>query len=138
MILLVRDADFMTHLARYAALDICLDPLGYNGTTTTCEALWMGVPTISLRGQQHAARVGASLLSSVGLNTLVCETENAYVDTALALANDLPRLAAMRNTMRARLETSPLLDGKDLAAAIESAYRDIWMRWCNAQTEAQA
>ena len=138
VILLVRDADFMTHLARYAALDICLDPLGYNGTTTTCEALWMGVPTISLRGHQHAARVGASLLSSVGLNTLVCETENAYVDTALALANDLPRLAAMRNTMRARLETSPLLDGKGLADVIENAYRAIWTRWCNAQTEARA
>lgn len=116
------------HLALYSRIDIALDSFPYNGTTTTCEALWMGVPVIALRGERHAGRVGASLLSAAGLEELVAESEDDYVARAQALAEDLPRLASLRQALRRRLEDSPLCDAAALARAVEAAYRGMWQR----------
>jgi predicted O-linked N-acetylglucosamine transferase (SPINDLY family) len=121
------------HLARYRDAHIGLDTFPYNGTTTTCEALWMGVPVVTLRGERHAGRVGASLLEAIGLGSLVAEDAAAYVEGAVALAEDPARLAELGATMRERLGASPHLDSESLARAIEDAYRDGWRRWCAAR-----
>ncbi|MDB5294203.1 MAG: domain/SEC-C motif domain protein, partial [Phycisphaerales bacterium] len=134
--LLGREPDPAAHLAAYAKVDLMLDPFPYNGTTTTCEALWMGVPVIALAGTRHAGRVGASLLTAAGLPELVAPTLEAYARTAVVLARDVPRLAHLRRTLRGRLAASPLMDEAGFAAKVEGAYRDMWRRWCAARTEA--
>jgi protein O-GlcNAc transferase len=119
------------HFARYGDVDIALDPFPYNGHTTSCEAIWMGVPVISLRGDRHAARVGASLLTAVGLPALIAETPDDYVAIAAGLAANLDWLAALRAGMRERVRASPVCDGAGLARAIEDAYRTVWQQWCS-------
>jgi predicted O-linked N-acetylglucosamine transferase (SPINDLY family) len=121
------------HLASYSRVDIALDTFPYHGTTTTCEALWMGVPVITLAGQTHVSRVGVSLLSHVGLPELVAESPADYVRLATELASDLPRLAALRRTLRPRMAASPLTDAPRFARAIEAAYREMWREWCAQQ-----
>jgi protein O-GlcNAc transferase len=122
------------HLALYDKVDIALDPFTYNGTTTTCEALWMGVPVVTLHGDRHAGRVGASLLTAVGLEGMIAETPEEYVATAAALAQDLDRLENLRRGLRARVAASPLCDAVGFARAMEAAYRTIWRRWCEARS----
>ena len=90
------------HLALYGRLDIALDPLAYNGTATTAEALWMGVPVVTLRGNRHAGRVGASLLTHVGLRDLIADSVDNYVETAVALGSDPARLSELRRSLRPR------------------------------------
>jgi tetratricopeptide (TPR) repeat protein len=121
------------HLAEYARVDIALDPLAYNGTATTCEALWMGVPVVTQRGERHAARVGASILSTVGLNRLIAATPDEYVATAVGLARDLTGLAELRAGLREHVRASPLTDGAGFARTVEAAYRSMWRDWCAAQ-----
>jgi predicted O-linked N-acetylglucosamine transferase (SPINDLY family) len=118
------------HLAVYAQVDIALDPFPYNGTTTTCEALWMGVPTVTLLGERHAGRVGASLLTQVGLTDLIAPSPDAYVDIAAGLAADRDRLSCLRQTMRERVRASPMCDAKSFARKIESTYRGVWQQYC--------
>jgi predicted O-linked N-acetylglucosamine transferase (SPINDLY family) len=118
------------HLALYHQLDIALDTFPYNGTTTTCEALWMGVPVIALAGQGHMSRVGVSILSSVGLGEFIAQTPEEYVTIAAELAGDLPRLQTLRAGLRERLAQSPLLDAAGFARAMETAYRAMWRKWC--------
>jgi len=127
-------ADVAAHLAVYARVDIGLDPLNYNGTTTTCEALWMGVPVVTLRGDRHASRVGASLMMTIGLPKLIAETPDDYIAIAAGLARDLDHLAELRSGLRERLRASPLCDGPGFAHAMEGAYRDMWRRWCETQS----
>jgi predicted O-linked N-acetylglucosamine transferase (SPINDLY family)/predicted SAM-dependent methyltransferase len=117
------------HLGRYREIDIALDTFPYNGTTTTCEALWMGVPVVTLAGATHVSRVGASLLRRVGLGELVADGAEDYLSRARTLAADLDRLAALRQGLRQRLRASPLLDAAAFARAVESAYRKIWSDW---------
>lgn len=117
------------HLACYGEVDIALDVFPYNGATTTCEALWMGVPVVTLAGATHVARVGASILSHAGLSELVAETPERYVEIALSLARDLGRLAALRVGLRERLRASALLDASGFARQLEAAYRDMWSAW---------
>jgi protein O-GlcNAc transferase len=113
--------DIEAALAGHAEIDIALDPTPYNGTTTTCEALAMGVPVVALAGDRHAARVGASLLTLTGLRELVATTPADYVRIAIALAGDRTRLSNYRAGLRAQLSASPLCDGRRLAVAIETA-----------------
>jgi len=122
------------HLQSYARMDIALDTYPYNGTTTTCEALWMGVPTISLVGECHASRVGLSLLSRIGLEFFAASTPQEYVAKATALATNLPALAQIRSSMRARIATSGLCHARAFAAQVESAYRQMWQRWCRSRS----
>lgn len=123
-------ADRNDHLTRYRQIDIALDPFPYNGTITSCDALWMGVPLLTLIGRRHAARVGASLLTAVGLGELVALDEDDCVARAAALANDPERLAALRAGMRDRLLASPLCDAKRFTRNLEETYRDLWRGWC--------
>ena len=98
------------YLSAYAQADILLDTFPYTGGTTTCEALWMGTPTITLAGATMIARQGASLLTAAGLGDWVAQTPEDYVALAVARAGDLPGLAALRRIMRDQLRTSPLFD----------------------------
>jgi predicted O-linked N-acetylglucosamine transferase (SPINDLY family) len=110
------------HLGTYARADIALDTHPYHGTTTTCEALWMGVPVITLAGDRHASRVGVSLLESVGAGELVARSDQEYVDKAVALARDPQRIVAWRDSLRSRILASPLADSARFARDLESAY----------------
>jgi predicted O-linked N-acetylglucosamine transferase (SPINDLY family) len=116
----------LRHLRQYADIDVALDAFPWNGHSTACEALWMGVPVVTLRGNRHAGRMVASLLTCVGLQELVAETPADYVRTAAGLAADVPRLAALRAGLRERMAGSPLCDGAAFAAEIEAAYRRMW------------
>jgi predicted O-linked N-acetylglucosamine transferase (SPINDLY family) len=119
------------HLAFYHRVDIALDPFPYNGTTTICEALWMGVPVVALRGDRHAGRVGASLLTQIGLTDLIANSAEEYVEIALALACNPGRLEELHRSLRPRMAASPLCDGRAFARKIEGAFRTMWQYWCN-------
>jgi protein O-GlcNAc transferase len=118
------------HLDVYNRCDIALDSFPYNGTTTTCEAMWMGVPVLTLAGRTHAGRVGVSLLTNVGLPEWVATDADDYVAKAVAMAADLPRLADLRKNLRQRMAASPIMDGPRLAKHIEAAYRTMWRDYC--------
>jgi predicted O-linked N-acetylglucosamine transferase (SPINDLY family) len=118
------------HLAVYSRVDVALDTFPYNGTTTTCEALWMGVPVVSLVGDRHAARVGLSLLTAVGHADWVVETHEAYIEKAVALAGDRPLRETLRQTLRQDVSKSPLLDHAAQAEQFEAALRHAWGEWC--------
>ncbi len=121
------------HLDAYRLLDIGLDPFPYNGTTTTCEALWMGVPVVTLAGENHASRVGFSLLTAVGLPELVGTDEDSFVRAAVGLAGDTEHLQSLRSTMRDRVAASPLCDGPGFMQRLEAAYREMWKDAVNAR-----
>jgi protein O-GlcNAc transferase len=122
------------HLALYHRVDIALDPFPYNGTTTTCEALWMGVPVITLRGHRHAGRVGASLLTRVGLTDWIADSPEEYVEIALAQAGNPLRLHHLRRTLRPRMTTSSLCDVSAFTCKMEAAFRTMWQNWCRASS----
>ncbi|MDI1250401.1 MAG: tetratricopeptide repeat protein, partial [Lacunisphaera sp.] len=109
------------HLGLYHGVDVALDPFPYNGTTTTCEALWMGVPVITLAGDTHVARVGASLLTHAGLADWIAATPDDYVARAVAAAGDLPALAALRRGLREQLRASALCDATAFTRGLEDA-----------------
>lgn len=132
LILLERLDAMAHHLQRYDMMDIALDTFPYAGTTTTCDALWMGVPVISFAGRSHAARVGASLLHAAGLETLVTDSVDAYVDAAVQLAHDAPRLQQLRAGLRERIAASKLTDAAAFTRDFEAALRQMWARWCMA------
>lgn len=123
-----------SHLAAYGQVDIALDTWPYNGVTTTCEALWMGVPVVSRVGATHASRQGRTLLEAVGLGHLAQESDLGFIATCKLLASDRQALAHLRAGMRRRLRASPLLDGAHFASAMEAAYRYIWRCRCERDT----
>jgi predicted O-linked N-acetylglucosamine transferase (SPINDLY family) len=118
------------HLACYHRMDIALDTFPYNGATTTCEALWMGVPVLSLVGTMHAGRVGVSLLSQAGLTELLAASPDDCVNRAVSLANDEEKRIHLRNCLQVQINNSSLCDGKAFSGKIEAAYRDMWRSWC--------
>jgi protein O-GlcNAc transferase len=119
-------------LALLNRIDVALDPFPFNGSTTSFEALWMGVPVVTLAGDRFVGRVGASLLHQVGLDDLVALDAEAYVATASALARDRTRLATLRQALRPRLRLSPLCDAPAHARNVEQVYRRLWRDWCAA------
>ena len=123
------DISPMDHLNGYNLLDIALDSFPYNGTTTTCEALWMGAPVITLAGNNHVSRVGVSQMTNLGLPEFIARDTNDYVNIAVALANDLPRLAELRAGMRERLKNSPLMNVPRFTKNLEEAYDVIWKKY---------
>jgi predicted O-linked N-acetylglucosamine transferase (SPINDLY family) len=118
------------YLELYHRVDLMLDPFPYGGHTTSLDALWMGVPVVSLAGPQIVSRAGLSQLSNLGLQELVALTEDDYVRIAADLATDLPRLADLRTTLRSRMQASVLMNGERFARGIERAFRAMWRRWC--------
>jgi predicted O-linked N-acetylglucosamine transferase (SPINDLY family) len=125
---------YVEHLQMYKDVDIALDTYPWNGHTTTCETMWMGVPTISLAGKSSVSRVGLSILSCVGLEFLATSTPDEYVAKAAALARNLNALAKMRASMRQRMTASSLCDAKTHAGSVEAAYRKMWNRWCRSRS----
>ena len=119
-------------LAEYGEVDIALDPFPFSGCLTTVEALWMGVPVVTLVGRRPVSRQSAAILWRLGLADFVADDISAYIRTALALADDTERRRRLRQSLRARMEGSTLLDGRALAASLEDAYRRMWERWCSA------
>jgi predicted O-linked N-acetylglucosamine transferase (SPINDLY family) len=114
------------HFSRYAQIDVCLDPFPYNGTTTTCDALWMGVPVITLEGKVHRSRVGISLLRNVGLQELIAQSPEHYEQLAVDLARDVPRRTQLRKELRERVRSSPLTDAAKFARNLEQIYKAAW------------
>lgn len=129
------DDTAIQHLARYNDIDVALDTFPYNGATTTLEALWMGVPVVTLAGRAHVARVGASILTRAGLGDLVAETEEMYVERALAIAVDEVRRKELRTSMRDRLRASPLIDATAFTHGLEQAYQQMWEDYVKVESE---
>jgi protein O-GlcNAc transferase len=115
----------------YHKIDIALDPFPYGGGTTTCDAMWMGVPTVTLRGRTAVGRGSASILSTVGLGDWISENPDQYLAIAISKAQDSSALAELRANLRAKMQESPLMNGKQFAADIEAAYRRMWEEWAS-------
>ncbi len=129
-----RCRELKDHYKMYSEIDIALDTYPYNGTTTTFEALWMGVPVVTLTGNHHAARVGYSILKNLGLEFFAAESEDEYIKKAMMLSLKPESIDKLRSSMRDRMVKSPLMDVKDFAAKVEKAYREMWMRWCDGES----
>jgi predicted O-linked N-acetylglucosamine transferase (SPINDLY family) len=125
------------HYACYQRLDVALDTYPFNGCMTTLEALWMGVPVVTLVGTRFVSRAGQSLLAQLGLETLATRSPDEYVTKAVALASQLKSLAALRSGLRARIQASPLSDARRFASELEAAYRHMWRRWCDRKIKDQ-
>lgn len=117
------------YLAEYADMDIALDTAPYTGGLTTCEALCMGVPVVTLKGGTHGARFGASLLQNAGLPELVAEDAAQYVEIAKLLAGSPETLQMLREKQRDMLLASPLMNFRQYVQEVEAAYEEVWRRW---------
>ncbi len=118
------------YLKLISGVDIALDPFPFQGHTTTCDCLWQGVPVVSWAGETYVERFGASGLVSVGLEELVAGSREEYVDVAAGLAGDRARLKTLRAELRERMRRSPILDAATFTRNLETAYREMWSRWC--------
>jgi protein O-GlcNAc transferase len=118
------------YFQQYHRIDIALDPFPYPGGTTSCDALWMGVPVASLAGKTAVSRGGSSILSNVGLPQLVAHTVEQYVHIAAELASDLETLAKLRAGLREQMQASPLMDAPRFARDVEAVFRQMWRNWC--------
>lgn len=120
-------------LGRYHDVDLALDTFPYNGMSTTLDALWMGVPVVSLVGGRNLGRAGLSLLSAAGLPQFAVPSVDAYVETAVRMAQDKSSLAGLRAGLRSRMQASPLLDAAGFTRKLEAGFRDMWVEWCRRQ-----
>jgi protein O-GlcNAc transferase len=118
------------YLALHNQADIYLDTFPVNGHTVTCHALWMGLPVITLAGQVHCQRLGASVLGNLGMPDQVAKTPDEYVQIAGRLVSDIPKLEETRSGLRDRMKSSPIMDSAEFARDVESAYRSVWKNWC--------
>ena len=122
------DADLQSHLSRYGAVDIALDPFPCNGGTTSCEALWMGVPVVTMAGETFMGRQGLNYLGKLGLTDLITANAEDYVDAAVNLANDPARLQKLRSTLRDDV-AAKLFDPVRHVAELETVYAEMWRRY---------
>lgn len=122
---------FEDYMRTYRDIDVALDPFPYGGGTTTCDALWMGVPVVTLTGRTAVSRAGSSLLSNTGLGHLVAQSEAGYLDTAESVLRDTETLAALRRELRDRMRSSPIMDAVKFTHDFEAALRDMWRSWCS-------
>jgi predicted O-linked N-acetylglucosamine transferase (SPINDLY family) len=122
--------DAKDHMLLYNQVDIALDTFPYNGTTTTCEALWMGVPVITLEGETHASRVGTSILSNTGLEGLIAKDRNDYIKKACTLAQTPDRLTRLKSGLRKQVEASGFIDAKRFTRELEQKFSTAWQGWC--------
>ncbi len=129
----VERAKLAAYFESYSRIDIALDPFPYCGATTTCDALWMGVPVISLVGDIAVRRAGLSILSRVGLADLAVDSVDAYVRKAIDLARDVEKLAELRRGLRDRMLNSPLMDAASFARDVERLYRMMWIDWVSSE-----
>jgi predicted O-linked N-acetylglucosamine transferase (SPINDLY family) len=125
-----REVTYRQHLAMYAGVDVALDTFPYHGTTTTCEALAMGVPVVTLAGRTHASRVGVSILTHAWLEDWIAKDADEYIFKAVSLASDPARLKELRRVLREQLFNSSLGDANALARHLEESYREMWSKWC--------
>ena len=119
------------YMRQYHNIDIALDPFPYVGGTTTCDALWMGVPVITLRGQTAISRGGASILTNIGHPEFIAETPDEYIRLAANLATNPTQLTQLRKNLRQKMQTSPLMDAPRFARDMEAAYREMWQTHCS-------
>ncbi|MBF0383429.1 MAG: tetratricopeptide repeat protein [Magnetococcales bacterium] len=122
------------HLDHYNQIDIALDPLPYSGGMTTSEALWMGTPVITCPGETFGGRHAQSMLNCIGLTETIARDFDQYVQVAVDLAEDLPRLAAISAGLREQTANSPLMDGAAFANKFERSMRNVWHRWCDSES----
>lgn len=134
LILLPGEREYARHLDRYNEIDIALDPFPYAGGTTTVEALWMGVPVLTLKGDRYVAHMGENILHNVGLADWIAEDLDAYVRKAQTFAADRDGLSALRQQLRPRLSASPMMDAPRFARNLEAAFRGMWQTWCANQS----
>jgi predicted O-linked N-acetylglucosamine transferase (SPINDLY family) len=121
----------MEQMKAYRQIDIALDTFPYHGTTTTCEAMYMGVPVITLAGRSHLSRVGVSLLETVGIQDFIANNTDEYIEKAVALASNPNLIKALRQKLRYMMLNSPLCDSITFTSNLEKAYRAVWIRWCS-------
>ena len=119
-------SNYRDHLELYNKIDIALDTFPYNGTTTTFEALWMGVPVITKKGNSHVSSVGASILTNIGLQNFIAKDLNQYIDLAKKISTDINYLKVLRVSLREKLKKSSLCDGLSFAKDVENAYKSIY------------
>ncbi|MBM3571812.1 MAG: hypothetical protein FJX52_05535, partial [Alphaproteobacteria bacterium] len=122
---------FIEHLDAFGECDVMLDSFPYNGVTTTCESLMMGLPVVTLLGDRIAGRYGASLLTAVGRADEIAMDVDDYVARAMRLAGDMNRLIELRQTLRGMLAASALYRPRHFAEHLEAAYRNLWRNWCD-------
>lgn len=123
--LVTRTTDYNAHMQVYNRVDISLDTFPYNGTTTSCESLWMGVPVISLSGNRHAGCVGHTLLHHAGLEGCIARTPEEYIARAVELASDILALSKLRASLRDNISNSPLCDGTGFSRRLETLFKNI-------------
>ncbi|HEY8750669.1 MAG TPA: tetratricopeptide repeat protein [Tepidisphaeraceae bacterium] len=121
------------YFQQYNQIDVALDPFPYPGGTTSCDALWMGVPVVTLAGRTAVARGGVSILSNIGLPELIAQSREQYVDIAAGLAGNQSRLTSLRSGLREQMRSSKLMNAPRFARDVESAYRAMWREWCRSK-----
>jgi protein O-GlcNAc transferase len=126
---MARTASLTQHFEAYGRIDIALDPTPYSGTTTTADALWMGVPVLTLAGTRMVERMSATMLTALGLSDWIADSEQDYIARAAKFAADRSSLAALRQGQRQRMADSPLCDSAGMARALEQAFRIMWQRY---------
>jgi predicted O-linked N-acetylglucosamine transferase (SPINDLY family) len=127
---LVPRSPYAGYLQSVARADLALDPFPFNGHTTTCDSLWMGVPVVSLAGHTYASRFGSSALATLGLADLIADSVERYLEIAVEMAANVERLAGFRQSLRQQMLSSPLCDYSGFTANLERAYRQMWRSWC--------
>ncbi|MEO5375134.1 MAG: tetratricopeptide repeat protein [Alphaproteobacteria bacterium] len=129
-LILLGHSEHPEHLAAFGQVDIGLDPFPQNGGVSSLEAMWMGVPVVTLLGTTPPSRLGGAITVAAGLPEFVVADADAYVETAVRHAADLAGLAALRSGLRQRLAMTPVCNGALYTRAVEAAYRDLWRTWC--------